>query len=494
MRRLPQLAPLLLLCGVFAGCAVGPNFTKPKPEVPPQWSATASQPPEHAASRVSAEAPQGDAWWQSFNDPMLTSLVQRSVAANLDVRKAVVRIEEARAERSAVASSFWPSLSADARFTRQRFSETTPNGALFGAASAFPKQPNGVAITNPFNQNELGLSLSWEIDLFGRVRRSVEAASAELVASQEFGHDVLLSLQSDVARAYIELRGAQLRHAIAQRSLDTDHELMDLTRERRDAGLASDLDVASATSQANATAAQLPLIDAQISGDINQLSRLMSREPDALRSELIAEEPVPPVPPQVPAGLPSDLARRRPDIRRSEASLHAETARVGVAVADLFPRLTLTAAGGYQSEQLSQLVKAASHFGSFAPALELPIFDAGRRQANIRLQKAKAQEAGIDYARTVLGALHEVENAILAYGADQERRVALEAAVSANRDALALARDRYRAGISSFIDVLDLQRALQQNEMALGITTTAVSTDLVQLYRALGGGWQSAQP
>ena len=480
---------LVLTC-LSAGCAVGPNFVKPKPAVPAEWSQTATS--GAGASVPNRDSPQTIEWWQSFEDPTLTSLVERSAAANLDVRAAVLRIEEARAERDVTAAGFWPTFGANASYTRNRISENTPNGIVFGITQAVPLPP-GISITNPYSLYQLGLTASWEIDLFGRVRRSVEAADAATASAVESGHDVLISLSTDVARAYIGLRGAQLRRSIVQHSLATQRDLLELTSQRRDAGLTTDLDVANATSEVRATEAQLPLTEREITEDVNQLSRLMAREPDALRTELAATHPVPPVPPLVPIGLPADLARRRPDIRRSEANLHAATARVGVAVADLFPRLTLNASGGWQSQGLSQLVQAASRFGSIGPALELPIFEGGRRQATIRLEDVRAKEAGIDYARTVLGALHEVENALAAYGADQQRRVSLEAAVAASRDALTLARQRYESGVTSFIDVLTADRTLEQNELELADTTTAVSTDLVLLYKALGGGWESQE-
>src|SRR5579875_2725704 len=429
------------LAALLAGCAVGPRFLPPQPAVPAHWSQAAPGAPG-GASAVDTGAPQVEAWWASFNDPALTSLIERSFAANLDLREAVVRIEEARAQRQATTAGLWPTLAANASFTRQRFSLDTPNGAVFGLAGSgrIPGLPPGVSISNPFNQYQLGLSASWELDLFGRVRRSVEAADADVQTAVENERD---------------LRGAQLRRSILEQSLATQRDVLMLTRDRRRAGLTSDLDVENAASEVSATQAELPPLDREITQDINQLSRLLDREPGALRAELAEARPVPPVPPRVPIGLPADLARRRPDVRRAEASLHAATARVGVAVADLFPRLTLTAAGGYQSEGLSQLIAAASRFGSLGPALELPIFEAGARRAAIRLQDARQKEAAIDYARTVLGALHEVENALAAYASDQTRSTSLSSSVDSSRNALTLARQRYESGLTSFIEVLD---------------------------------------
>ena len=483
-------APLCVL--VLASCAVGPNFEKPKPDVPAQWSATALARSASRSGTVSAGEPPGIDWWTSFRDPMLTSLIERSAAANLDVREAVLRVEEARAERAQAAAAYWPSLSANAGYTRQRLSVNTPNGAIFGLGEAIPGLPHGIFV-NPYNQYQLGLSASWELDLFGSVRRSVEAASADLQAQVESAHDVFLSLAADVADAYIDLRGAQLRKSIVEQSLATERDVLQLTQQRWNAGLTTDLDVENAASEVRTTEAELPPLEREITQDVNQLSELMGRAPEALRAELQLSQPVPPVPPVVPVGLPADLARRRPDIRRAEASLHAATARVGVAVASLFPQLTLNAAGGLQSEGISKLVEVASRFATLTPTLEFPLFD-GARWASVRLQDVRAKEAGIDYARTVLQALQEVENALAAYGTDQDRRVSLDAASEASGNALTLARQRYQAGVTSFIDVLNAERTLQQNQLSLAEATTGVSTDLVALYKALGGGWESPEP
>ncbi|MGH8227179.1 MAG: efflux transporter outer membrane subunit [Steroidobacteraceae bacterium] len=492
--RSALLAGLLLgpMLGLLAGCAVGPNFVKPKPAVPARWSRTALQASGRRASVVDPQAQAVTQWWRSFHDPELTSLVRRSAAANLDLREAVLRVDESLEERAVTAGGLWPSLSGNASFTRERLSPNTPNGAIFGSSVRFPGLPPGVSLTNPFNQFQLGLAASWEIDLFGRLRRSVEAASAQVRASVEDAHGVMISLVSDVAADYIELRGAQLRKSILEKSLATDRGVLELTRQRWNAGLTSDLDVENAASEVNSTEAQLPLVEQQITDVINQLSELLGLPPEALRAELATSKPVPPVPPAVPIGLPADLARRRPDIRRAEANLHAATARIGVATASLFPRLTLTAAGGLQSQQLSELIEAASRFATLGPAIELPIFDAGAH-AQVRLEDVRAKQAAVAYAKTVLDALHEVEDALAAYGADQDRRVSLTKAAAASASALELAQQRYQGGLTSFIEVLDAERTLEQNRLAHAQATTAVSADLVRLYKALGGGWQGAE-
>jgi NodT family efflux transporter outer membrane factor (OMF) lipoprotein len=489
MRTLRSLALVSLGCSL-AGCAVGPNFVKPKPDVPGQWSPTAVSNGTEGAAHVTAERAQTVAWWSSFNDATLTTLVQQSAGQNLDVRQAVLRIDEAQAETAVVAGGLWPDVSANASWSRQRLSTNTPNGAIFGLK--FPGLPP--TLVNPYNQYQLGLGASWTLDLFGTARRSIEAADAEMQAAVEGEHAALLTMVSDVAATYIDLRGAQARRAILERSLATQRDLLQLTRDRRNAGLTSDLDVENATAEVGTTQAEVPLADREITVDVNELSELMARPPEALRTQLGQAQAVPPVPPLVPIGLPSDLARRRPDIRQAEANLHAATAEIGVAISNYFPKLTLTAGGGFQSEGLSQLIQTASHFASIGPAIELPIFEGGRLRATVRLQRVKAKEAAVAYAQTVLAALHQVEDALAAYGADQARRASLDTAVTASRNARTLARQRYQSGVASFIDVLDAERTEEQNELALADATTAVSADLVQLYRALGGGWESTVP
>lgn len=491
MRPSPRTALMLAATLSFPliGCAVGPDFRRPQPDVPAAWSAGATRGARGQVSQLTSSAVADAAnWWVAFNDPQLTSLIERAQAANLDARLAVLRIAEARAQRDVAAAAQWPSLSSNASAQVNRLSESTPTGALFGKIGQ-GGAASGASFPNPYDQYQLGFGVSWEVDLFGRVRRSVEAANADTAATFEDSHAVLLSLLGDVGRAYIDLRGAQVRRKILEESIATRRELLELASQRRRAGLSGDIDVVRAAAEASSAEAQLPTLDRQIARDINQLSQLIGRQPGALRAELEAAGPIPPVPPRVPVGLPADLARRRPDIRAAEARLHAATARVGVAVADLYPRLTLNAQGGVQGQSLADLTDWASRFVTVGPALELPIFDAGRRRATVRLQDLRAQETALGYRRTVLAALHEVDDALTAYGADQSRAAALVETVSRNRDAMALARQRYASGVGSYIEVLDAERTLQQNELAAAESTTAVSSDLVGIYRALGGGW-----
>jgi outer membrane protein, multidrug efflux system len=487
----PCVAGLLTLC---AGCTVGPQFVQPTPQAPTHWSAQAMASPNapQPVSAVTEQSAQQPAWWATFNDPLLTSLAQRSLESNLDLRVALLRVEEARAQRDVTAAGYWPTLSADASFSRQRLSDTTPTGALFNSVGNL-RLPGGVGISipNPYNQYQLSADASWEIDLFGRVRRAVEAADAGVQVSIEDRRAVLVSVLADVAQNYIELRGARSHLAIARENLATIDELQELTQQRRDAGMTTDVDVGNAIAQSTVTRAEVPAFDLQVTHCVNQLSQLLGREPEALRAELESADPVPPLPDLVPIGLPAELARRRPDVLEAEANLHAAIAQSGVAVADLYPRLTLSAMGGFQSETAGELLEWASRFGSIGPTLQLPVFDRGRWKT-VRLYNVRAQQAALNYQRTVLGALHEVENALASYAEDQRRRAWLETTVLHYRDVLSLVRLRYESGLANFIEVLDAERSLQQNQASLIDSTTAVAVDLVSLYRALGGGWEAA--
>jgi outer membrane protein, multidrug efflux system len=481
---LQSVVTVFLLTFFLVGCMVGPDFVRPQADAPTKWTPALSRPvpTREWASAVSDTPIEVAAWWTTFQDPLLSSLIERAVAANFDVREATLRVTEARALRDIVASQHWPSLSANGAYARQRISGETATGSFLNKVPGLP---------NPADQFQYGFDASWEIDLFGRVRRSVEAADAETQALVEDRSDVLVTLFGEVARNYIELRSAQLRQAITTENLRSQREVLDFTRDRQRSGIGHDLDVSNAAAQVAATEAQLPTLENQITQSINALSLLLAREPGALRDELQLTQPVPPVPPEVPIGLPADIIRRRADIRGAEARLHAVTARVGVAVADLFPRLTLDAQVGFQALRFPNLTNWASRFVSVGPNLDLPILDGGRRQATLRLEGVREQEAAIDYARTVLAALHEVENALIAYSTEQNRRASFEVAVAQNRDALTLSRARYASGITNFLDVLDAERNLQQTELSLADSTATVSIDLVALYKALGGGWEA---
>jgi len=475
------------LAASLSSCTVGPTFAPPNAATPAGWSDAAAT--AGAPGQVTVGPTDAASWWTLFGDTELNSLVERAAAANLDAKAAVLRVTQARAQRDIAAADRGPNLTVNASGQVNRLSESTPTGALFSKIGAFPGV-KGVSIPNPYDQYQLGVSASWELDLFGRVRRSVEAADADTQAQVEDSRAVQVAVLGDVGHAYFDLRGVQAERGEVAATIATEKDLLDLAAQRRRAGLSSEIDVSRAAAELSGAEAGLPTLDAQIARDINALSQLLALEPGALRAELSAPAPPPTLPTAAPIGLPADLARRRPDIREAEARLHAATARVGVAVAGLYPEITLNAGGGYQAQDLSQLTRWASRFVNAGPELDLPVFDSGRRRATLRLQDAAAKAAALDYQRTVLGALVEVDDDLATYGGDQARLAALDQTVARDREAAQLAGSRYASGVADDITVLDADRALQQAEVSSAQGRAAVYADLVAVYRALGGGWR----
>jgi NodT family efflux transporter outer membrane factor (OMF) lipoprotein len=487
------------LVGALCGCTVGPNYSPPTPDVPSAWRGAAA--PQAPLSAVSQRDIEEADWWKSFGDPELTSLINRALAANMAAQEAVLRIEEARAQRRVVAAAAWPSLDANASYSETRISEKTATtsllSALGGSGAAQGGAPGGVSsalpgLQNPFSQYQYGLTGSWEIDLFGRVRRQVEAADANTAAAIEDRRAVQVSLMAEVAAAYIDLRSAQEQHAVSEQAAATAKRLLQVATDARRAEIGDDIDVANARAALETTQAVLPPLEVEITADESQLALLLAEKPGALDSELERAKAIPPLPPAVPIGLPSALARRRPDIREAEAHLHAAVAQQGVAVADLYPRVSLTAALGLEAATPAGLGVWAARYFSAGPGLDVPLFDAGARQATVHIADVRAKEAAVAYAQTVLAALHEVEDAVMAYQKDQIRRGSLDAAVTQDRTALSLMRVRYQVGSVGLANVLHAEQELETAEASLASSTAATAQDLVTLYKSLGGGWENA--
>jgi multidrug efflux system outer membrane protein len=466
---------------VVVGCTVGPNFQPPQLHVPTQWSpyAVAETPPPATPTQPSVAVQTSvpvSQWWQTFNDAELDTLIARATHANLDLRLAQERILQARAARGVAVAAQWPTVNATGAYTHSQ----TSGGTVVGTAVA----------PQPTNLFQVGFDASWEVDIFGGVRRSVEAATADIQAAIEDHRNVMVTLLAEVASNYVQVRGAQRQLAIAQQNLAAQQRTAEITRRRLIGGLAAGLDLANAEAQAATTAAQLPLLETQAQQAIYSLSVLLGLEPTALTPELSTASPIPVTPPQVPVGLPADLLRRRPDLRRAEAQIHAATARIGVATADLFPRFSLTGSGGLASSTLLELGHWTSRFFSVGPSVSWPIFDAGRIRATIQVQDALTQQALTQYQKTVLTALQDVENALVAYAKEQARRQSLTDAVTANRRAVDLANRLYTQGLTNFLNVLDAERSLYTTEDALVQSQRNISLDLLALYKALGGGWE----
>jgi NodT family efflux transporter outer membrane factor (OMF) lipoprotein len=340
------------------------------------------------------------------------------------------------------------------------------------------------------NRYIAGFDAGWEIDIFGGVRRGIEAAEAELQFSIEDRRDVLVTLSAEVAANYVALRGFQQRTAIARRNLDAQRRTAEITHKRQAIGLVGGLDAANADAQVATTSSAIPLLESAERQAIYALSVLLDRAPAELVRELEPIGEIPSASPAVPVGVPGDLLRRRPDIRRSEADIHAATARIGIAEADLYPRVTIFGSVGYQAGNLSSLTNPASAFWSFGPNVSWAVFNTGRNLANIEIQRALTEQTILIYRRTILTAVQEVENALVASQKEQQRRVALAAAVAANRKAVQYATDLYRQGETDFLNVLNAQRSLFATEEALSDSERDLSTQLIALYKAIGGGWE----
>ena len=446
----------LALIFMAAGCAVGPNYQKPDLAAPADWK-------EAQQTGVDARAAELARWWSAFNDTLLNSLVERAVRSNLDLRLAEARIREARATRAVTASGAWPTVNVSGSYTRNRTSENAI-GAPGQSAVVAPGQsavaPFGGGVNLDQNFYQSGFDANWEIDVFGRVRRSVEAADATVEATVEDRRDVLVTLLGEVARNYIDLRGFQRRLGVARANLKTQHDTLELTQVRFQAGLASDLDVAQQEAQVNTTEAQIPTLESSLKQVAYVLDVLLGSQPGTLWNELAKETAIPHLPPEVLVGLPSDLLRRRPDIRRAERQLAAATAQVGAAMADLFPKFSLTGTAGLQSVSASDWFTRGSRFWSIGPTITWPVFDAGRIRANIEIRNAQQEQALTLYERSVLIAFQDVETALVNYANEQARYRSLTDAVTANRRAVTMANELYIRGLNDFLNVLETQRSL----------------------------------
>jgi NodT family efflux transporter outer membrane factor (OMF) lipoprotein len=464
------LAALLALA--LAGCTVGPNYQPPKIDVPAEFRT----PTNAAASQSSADPTDLQRWWEQFHDATLNSLIAEAIASNLDVQLAEARVREARAQLTISRSAYFPSVGSSASYSR---AHATGNA--------------GVLEPGTFDLFLAGFDATWEIDVFGGTRRAVEAGRYTLEAQMDARRNALVTLLGDVARNYLLLRGSQQQLAIVRSNLVSQTETRDLQRTKLQAGIASDLDVANAEAQAAGTESQIPTLQTQIEQARHQLSVLLGREPAALNAELEPEAPLPTGPLAVPPGLPSELLRRRPDVRQAERQLAVATANIGVATADLYPKFNLTGAVGHESLSLSTFADAASRYWSFGPTMTWPIFQGGKIRANIRVQNARQEQALIQYRQAVLQSLQDVEDALVAYDNEQARRRSLEEEVASSRRAVMLARRLHDAGLVDFLNVLSAQQTLFQSEVQLAQSVQTVSTDLVALYKALGGGWESQE-
>lgn len=414
-------------------------------------------------------------WWTTLNDPTLTNLIERAVRGNLDLKKAQARVREARARRGISQADLFPTLNATASATRGRNSQAAGRG-------------------DTQDMYATGFDATWELDVFGGVRRSVEAATADLQASAEDLRNVLVSLLAEVALNYIEARAFQARLAVSEANLQAQTETQALAAVRLEAGLTTALDVEQATYNLESTRAQIPTLQAGLEEAKNRVAVLLGEPPGRVDAELAARQPIPVAPLEVAVGVPADVLRRRPDVSQAERKLAAQTAQIGVATAELYPKFTLLGSIGLNALSLGNLFSAASRTYSMGPSISWRLFDAGAVRKNIAVQSTLQEQALIQYEATLLTALEEVENALVAYAEEQRRREALRKAVQAAQRAVELAEVQYGAGLTDFLRVLDAQRSLLSFQDQLAQSEATLTSNLVRLYKALGGGWTSLAP
>ena len=470
------VAALGLLCA--AGCMVGPNYRRPEVVTPPSFGELAPTGPTAGRSDAVADGIP-TAWWTTFDDQLLMSLVTRTVQSNLTLQQAEARFLEARALRRIAAADLWPQVAATGSYTRER---TSKNGLSLGGAGRI------------FNLFQAGFDANWEVDVFGGNRRAVEAADASVEAAEDDRNAVLVSLMGEVGLEYVTYRSLQQRIALGNQNLTAQQGTLDLTRRLFGAGLAPELDVQRAAAQVATTASTIPLLVQQAAQTMHALSVLLGQPPMTLQEELAAVGPIPKPPAQVAIGLPSELLLRRPDIARSERQLAAQTAEIGVATRDLFPRFFITGAASLQSVRASDFFDWQSRLLAIAPSFSWQIFSGGRIRANIALQTATQHEFLAAYEAAVLQAFQDVEDALVAFSHEQATRAQLQDAVRANERAADLARRAYTQGLTDFLTVLVAEQAVFTSQDTLAQTERDVALQLVALYKAVGGGWEAGAP
>lgn len=496
-RTLIAYSALALLVG---GCAVGPDQRPPQVQTPADWSAWhGGSAALLGAERKAAPAGVASGDWKAFGDPLLDRLQARALAANHDLQTAALRFAQSRVQRTAAAAQQAPQLNAGGSVNRQRQSESGAATRMIDALGSSVANRDQLirTLSEPYNLYQAGFDASWEIDLWGRVRRSIEAADADAGASAALLRQAQLSVQAEVARSYFELRGAQRELRVAHADIAAAAESLELVQARADGGLVPDLDPTRQRTQLAELKARIPMLLQQEAQAMNQITLLTGASPGTLNAELappsegagnpLAALQAPPLP-ELALGLPGDVVRRRPDIAAAEAQLHAATARIGVAVADLYPRVTLGAGFGYESAGSERFGEWGSRQWHVGPSISLPIFDNGRRRSTVNLRELQQQEAAVAFQQAVLKAWHEIDSALSAYAAERQRHAELAERERSSRDALTLAHARYANGLTDFGVELDARRALLQARRDQVQSTSRMAVGMVAVYKALGGG------
>jgi outer membrane protein, multidrug efflux system len=467
MRKLPIGMLVGTAAATLCACAVGPNYQRPVTPVPPQF-ANLGQPGFNGAD-VEAK------FWTLFNDPRLDRLVNDALAANKDLQRARANLRASRAARRLAGFDLFPTVTGAGTYTHTRESRN--------------QLPAIISEDRTLDSVDVGFDAFWELDFFGRVRRGVQAARAEEQASAASLRDAQVTVTAEVARNYFVLRGLQEQLAVATRNADNQDQTLRVTQARLEAGRGTELDTARAEAQLKTTLASIPLLESSVATTIYRLSVLTGRLPDSLTADLQVAEPLRDLPPLNAVGDPAALLRRRPDIRVAERSLAASTARVGVAIGDLFPKVTFTGSIGYNAASFSGIGKTGSDTYSVGPGISWAAFDLGRVGARIKIAHAQTDADLATYESSVLGALEETEGALVTYGRAQSRRELLTQAATASERASNLARQRFQGGLTDFVNVLEAERDALSVQDSLAQSRTQTATSLVAVYKALGGGW-----
>jgi multidrug efflux system outer membrane protein len=467
MRKLPVGLLVGTAAATLCACAVGPNYQRPVTPVPPQFANLGQ--PGFAGADVEAK------FWTLFNDPKLDKLVNDALAANKDLQLARANLRASRAARRLAGFDLFPTVTAAGTYTHTRESRN--------------QLPAVISEERTLDSVDVGFDAFWELDFFGRVRRGIQAARAEEQASVASLRDAQVTVTAEVARNYFVLRGIQEQLAVAVRNADNQTQTLRVTQARLEAGRGTELDSARAEAQLKTTLASIPLLESSTATTIYRLSVLTGRLPDALTTELQTAEPLGALPSLNAVGDPATLLRRRPDIRVAERSLAASTARIGVAIGDLFPKVTFTGSIGYDAATFRGIGKSGSDTYTVGPGISWAAFDLGRVEARIKIAHAQADADLAAYESSVLGALEETEGALVTYGRAQSRRDLLTQAATASERAADLARQRFRGGLTDFVNVLEAERDALSVQDSLAQSRTQTATSLVAVYKALGGGW-----
>jgi len=460
---------IILILGLLQGCLVGPDYRQPEAELPDAWHQ------ELTRGLATGEADL-QTWWTVFSDPLLDSLIDRATEGNLDLRVALGRIMEARAFRGIATGQLLPDVDAIGTEQRVRTSEQV-------LESLAPPQDR----VDTFYQ--AGIDSFWEMDVWGRIERSIESEDARLRASIEDYRDVLVSLYAEVAATYVDVRSLQARIHFALGNIETQRGSLELTENRRDAGIGSDLEVSQAALNLARTESFIPVFRGLLAGAIHRLGVLLGEPPGTLYAELTGQVPIPGPPDEIVVGLPAELLRQRPDIRAAERELASQTARIGVATADLYPTFSLVGTFTVEAFDADSVFDSGSKAYGFGPALRWNLFDGGRVRNRIRVEEARTEQALARYEQTVLRGFEDLENAMVDYVEESERRDALLRSVVAARKSVELVNTLYRTGLTDFQNVLDMERTLFEQEDQLADSEGLVSKNLIRIYKALGGGW-----